>query len=169
MAYFRRSGGQIALLIFAVLSIGVSIYLTLVHYTTEVTLVCSSGGLVDCERVLTSRYSYVPYTELPVALPGILWSLVAGLLALGAWRIWPRRLLLRIVEVAWAGFGMLTVFYLIYVEIVLLHTICAWCTVVHVLVLLYLLVSLVLLQSSDDDNDEDDRVEEEEASALSSR
>ena len=160
MAYFRRSGGQIALFVVALLGTIISIYLTIVHYSTDVPLVCSESGLVNCERVLTSPYSYVPGTTLPVSIPGILWSAVAVLLALGAWLIWPHLRLVYIAELVWAGIGIATVLYLVYAEIVLLHTICAWCTVVHVLVLLYFLGSLIMLQSSDDEEEDDIEVEE---------
>jgi uncharacterized membrane protein len=166
MAYFRRSGSQIALFVVALLGVVISIYLTIVHYSTDVPLVCSDSGLVNCERVLTSPYSYVPGTTLPVALPGILWSVVAALLAVGAWLIWPRMRLVRVAEMIWASVGIVTVLYLVYVEIVFLRTICAWCTAVHVLVLLYFLGSLIILQSSGDD--EGDGIEVEEPSVLTS-
>ncbi len=169
MAYFRQFGGQIALLLLALLSVAISIYLTVVHYNTDVPLVCSSSGVINCERVLSSSYSNVPYTTLPVSLPGILWSVVAASLALGAWRIWPRTRLLHIAELVWGGIGLLSIFYLIYVEIVLLHTICAWCTAVHVLVLLYFLTSLVLLQSTGDDVEEDLEEEKEEITTVNSK
>lgn len=169
MAYFQRSGGRIALLVLALVSLAISIYLTIVHYSSDVPLVCSNSGLVDCERVLTSRYSYVPGTTLPVSLSGMLWSIVAALLALGTGQSGPRQRLLRIAALMWAGIGMVSVFYLIYVEIVLLRTICAWCTAVHALVLLYFIVALVLLQSGANDADEDmDEHVEEDAPAFTS-
>jgi uncharacterized membrane protein len=43
---------------------------------------------------------------------------------------------------------------MVYVEIVLLHTICAWCTVFHVVILIIFLMTLVQLQQS--------RIEEQE-------
>jgi uncharacterized membrane protein len=43
---------------------------------------------------------------------------------------------------------MLTVLYLVYVEIVLLHTFCAWCTALHVVILLMFLITIVQLQRS---------------------
>jgi uncharacterized membrane protein len=55
---------------------------------------------------------------------------------------------------------MLTVFYLVYVEIVLLHTICAWCTAVHVIVLLYLLTAVFLVSTSSDEQDANTEREE---------
>jgi uncharacterized membrane protein len=66
----------------------------------------------------------------------------------------------RIAELAWAGVGMLSVFYLVYVELVLLHAICIWCTAVHVVVLLYLLIAVFLVYTSI--NEEDTDVEQEQ-------
>jgi uncharacterized membrane protein len=42
---------------------------------------------------------------------------------------------------------MLVVLYLVYAEIVGLHTICAWCTALHILIFIMFLVALVQLQS----------------------
>jgi uncharacterized membrane protein len=42
---------------------------------------------------------------------------------------------------------LLAVLYLVYAEIVRLHTICAWCTAFHVIILLMFLITLVQLQS----------------------
>jgi uncharacterized membrane protein len=41
---------------------------------------------------------------------------------------------------------MVTVLYLIYIEIVRLHTICAWCTALHVVILCIFLITLARLQ-----------------------
>ncbi len=41
--------------------------------------------------------------------------------------------------------------YLVYVELVLLHTICAWCTGLHVVILIMFLTTLVLVQRSEDE------------------
>jgi uncharacterized membrane protein len=59
--------------------------------------------------------------------------------------LWQRRI--RVAQFAWALAGLLAVLYLVYVEIVRLHTICAWCTALHVLILLMFLITLVQLQS----------------------
>ncbi len=50
-------------------------------------------------------------------------------------------------QFAWALVGMLTALYLVYVEIVRLHAICAWCSGLHVLILLMFLVTLIRLTS----------------------
>ena len=70
---------------------------------------------------------------------------MAGL-AFASWRLWPERRNLRIAEFAWSLVGMLTVLYLVYAELVRLHRICAWCTALHVMILVIFLVTLVNLQ-----------------------
>ena len=161
MLYLRRFGGQIALLALAVIGIAISIYLTAVHYSNA-PLICSSSGVVNCERVITSIYSYVPLTTLPISVAGLLWFVVFGALALAGWLIQSRQRLFLLGEVVWAAVGMLTVFYLLYVEFVRLHAICVWCTSLHVIIFIMLLLSVILLQqrSSEDEEwaDEDEEV-----------
>jgi uncharacterized membrane protein len=166
MLHLRRSGGQIALFILSLLGIAIAIYLTIVHYNTHVELICSASGIVNCEHVLSSAYAYVPGTLIPTSVAGILWSIVAAVLAVAAWLIWPAKRIVCIAELIWAAIGMLTVFYLVYAELVVLHAICAWCTAVHVTVLLYLLIAVFLVQSSAEEEDADI---EREQSAVGAR
>jgi uncharacterized membrane protein len=142
---FRRSGSQLALLALALLGTGDAIYLTLVHYTDRVMLACPENAVFNCTRVTTSVYAYVPGTTLPISLPGLAWCLVVAALALTGLWLGAERLWLRIVQLAWTLLGLLTVLYLVYVEIVLLHTICLWCTVLHLLILLMFLLTLARL------------------------
>jgi uncharacterized membrane protein len=145
MDVIQRSGGQIALFILSIIGACIAIYLTTVHYE-NVPLVCSSSGIVDCARVLSSAYSVIPGTSVPITIPGLFWAIVSAVLAFANWRLWPQRQTLRVVAFAWSLVGLLTVFYLVYVELVRLHTICAWCTGMHVVILAIFLLSLVLLQ-----------------------
>lgn len=159
----RRSGGQIALLLLSILGIGVAIYLTAVHYE-NVPLVCSKIGFIDCARVLSSSYSVVPGTTIPITIPGLFWCAVGAALALAGWRSkWQRRPLL-LAEFVWTALGMLTVFYLLYVEIVRLHTICAWCTVLHAIILVMFLMTIWQLQAPELE-EEPEGTEEEQPTA----
>ncbi len=160
MAHFRQSSGQISLFVLSLVGLAIAIYLTIVHYNTTVTLICSSSGLVNCEHVLSSSYASIPGSSIPVSIGGILWSAIGAGLAALAWLVWPEKHIVRIAELTWAAIGMLTVFYLVYVEIVLLHTICAWCTAVHVIVLLYLLIAVFLVYTSVDEQDAEAEREE---------
>lgn len=160
MTHFRQSSGQITLFILSLIGTAIAIYLTIVHYNTHVVLVCSSSGLVNCEQVLASSYASILGSSIPVSVAGILWSVIGAVLAALAWLVWPEKRLVQIAELMWAAIGMLAVFYLIYVEIVLLHTICAWCTAVHVIVLLYLLIAAFLVSTSADGQEGDTKCEE---------
>lgn len=145
MNLLRRSGAQLALLALAILGMADAIYLTLAHYNDQVVLACPDKGFINCTRVITSRYSYVPGTSLPISLPGLGWCLVIAILALLGLFLSTEQRWLRITQFIWTLLGMLTVLYLVYVEIVLIDNICAWCTVLHVLILLMFLIALVRL------------------------
>jgi uncharacterized membrane protein len=165
MTFLQRSGGQIAWLILSLLGIGIAIYLTAVHYQGA-PLVCSTSGLVDCENVLSSPYSSIPGTALPITIPGLFWFIVSGALALVAWRLRPDERRLLLLELIWAALGLLTVFYLVYVEIVRLHKICAWCTGIHVIILAMLLIAVVQWQGQGPTSEDELEEDEEEASSL---
>src|SRR6266567_4204408 len=69
------------LLVLSLIGAGISIYLTSVHYE-NVPLLCSTSGLIDCSRVLSSTYSVVPGTTVPISVPGLLWCIVSASLAI---------------------------------------------------------------------------------------
>jgi uncharacterized membrane protein len=148
-ASIRWAPDLAALVAMALAGLTISGYLTTVHYA-HVPLLCSAGGIVNCAQVTTSAYSVVPGTPIPITIPGILWFLVSGGLASAAWRkqvrtgIAPTRL--GLAHLGWGAVGLITVLYLVYVEIVRLHAICEWCTAVHALTLLTFLVALYRVQ-----------------------
>lgn len=123
---------KVVVLAAAAAGIAVSIYLTIVH-ANSTALVCSTTGVVNCERVLSSAYGTILGTPVPTAAAGILWFAVSGGLALAGWRD---------AQLAWGALGLLTVLFLLYVEIDLVGAICAWCTVAHVLVVITLVAVL---------------------------
>jgi len=159
-AALRRERSALALLVFAVAGVGISAYLTTLHYA-DVAPVCTTGGIVDCTSVLQSSWSTVPGTSLPVAVPGLLWFAVSGTLALlslraaASGRAEPRGL--RGLHAFWAVAGMVAVLCLVWAELVELRRICEWCTAVHLLVLASLLVTLVRLQPAGEVEAELDR------------
>jgi uncharacterized membrane protein len=120
-------------------------YLTAVHYL-DVPLACPANALINCAQVTSSAYSVVPGTQIPITIPGMLWFIVSGGLAVVALvraaveRPEPERL--RLIHLLWGAAGLLFVLYLVYCEIVLLHRLCEWCTVVHLLTLATFLVAL---------------------------
>jgi uncharacterized membrane protein len=123
---------RIAIIVLSVIGIADSAYLTSIHYE-NVPLVCSASGVVDCSQVLHSSYSSI--AGIPVAVFGLVWFVVMALLALRpiGWA-----------ALAWAGIGVASVIYLVYVELFRIDKICLWCTVAHVLVIAILGLVLVL-------------------------
>jgi uncharacterized membrane protein len=155
----QRSIRQWLLLALAIVGLGTAIYLTIVHYE-QAPLLCSSQGLVNCERVTSSSYSVVPGTTLPITIPGLAWFIVSGVLAFGGLR--SSRRWIRQAQLAWAILGTLTVLYLVYVELAILHTICLWCTVVHVVIFGSLLMAITAYMLPRQQEQEIEEEEEEE-------
>ncbi|HCI78859.1 MAG TPA: hypothetical protein DHW02_04145 [Ktedonobacter sp.] len=160
---------QWALLLLSLVGTGIALYLTAVHYE-NIPLFCSASGLVNCERVTSSPYSVLFGTTIPITVPGLGWSIVSAVLAIVGLRTAssPSGIFSRVVlaQFVWSLLGLLTVIYLVYVEIVLLHTICAWCTGLHVTILAMFLLTLVLLLSGSTGPGE--QGEEEEDVSISS-
>ena len=148
MGYLQRSGGQILILLLSLLGAGIAIYLTSVHYE-RTPLICSTNGLIDCARVLSSSYSLIPGTTVPITIAGLGWCVVSGALAFIGWRLASSQHWLSITQLLWSFVGVVTALYLVYVEIVRLHTICAWCTALHVVILCMFLITLAQLQQSE--------------------
>lgn len=162
MNLLRRAGSQLALLILGLLGVADAIYLTIVHYDDQVTLACPSTGFVNCANVITSKYSYVPGTSLPITLPGMFWCLVVVVLALIGLKVGADTRWLKIGEFVWTLLGMLTVLYLIYAEIVLIRNICLWCTALHGLILVMFLIALARLPGRPVEFEENPETEDEE-------
>ncbi|HYA00316.1 MAG TPA: vitamin K epoxide reductase family protein [Candidatus Binatia bacterium] len=143
--------GAWALAVMALIGLGISAYLTAVHYAGG-SPICAGGGPINCGAVTSSKYSVIPGTGVPVTVPGMLWFIASGALAwIGLSR--ARRGLaepswLRPVQAGWGVVGLLSVLYFVYAELVLLHEICEWCTGVHILVFLSLLVAVIRLRPS---------------------
>lgn len=126
--------------------LGVSVYLTIVHYSA-IPLVCVTSGSVNCELVLSSGYAVIAGTAFPTSAAGIAWFAVSEGLAIGQLTGHASQLMLRL-QVAWSTIGLLTVLFLVFIEIVILGAICLWCTAAHVLVLVTFLLAITMWQSA---------------------
>lgn len=122
----------------SVTGLGVSIYLTAAHYSS-IPLACPATTQVNCMEVLSSAYAVIWVSTIPTSAAGIVWFAVSALLAGG--RLAGRDQLATM-QLAWSALGLLTVLFLVYLEIVQLGAICVWCTTAHVLVLVIFLISL---------------------------
>jgi uncharacterized membrane protein len=140
-----------------VIGLGLSTYLTWVHYTEPRALSCPDTGVVNCTKVTTSPESMI-FGLIPVALTGALYFLaITGLTLPAAWR--SRSPLLGRVRVAGAVAGIGMVCYLVYVEAVVVHAICLYCTAVHVVTFaLFVAVLAATLFPPLTDTDADDEL-----------
>jgi len=121
---------QITTWLVAMAGLGVSIYLTIAHFTESTLAGCSESGLVNCTKVTTSPQSYV--FGIPVAVLGLAFYLFA-VAAMSPWAWRSSRREVHIVRLASTVVGIGFVLYLIYAELFIIGSICLYCTSVHVL------------------------------------
>jgi uncharacterized membrane protein len=125
-------------LVLSLAGLGMSIYMTIAHYTSTNILVCSSKGYIDCAKVTTSPESMV-FNIFPVAVLGLaFYVFMTAINTPWAWRsgiaaIWWARLAGII-----TGIGF--VLYLIYAEVIQIGNLCLDCTTVHVITFLLFVV-----------------------------
>lgn len=122
-------------LVAAVAGAAVSIYLTVLHYVGVVPG-CPVTGPINCDAVLTSPYAVLAGTSVPTSAAGIIWFAISAVL-------WTRPV--GRVQLAWSALGLLTVLYLVFLEIVRIGAICLWCTAAHLLVVFIFVVALSLV------------------------
>jgi uncharacterized membrane protein len=119
---------QIATFVLALAGLGVSIYLTIAHFTESALAGCSESGLVNCTKVTTSPQSYV--FGIPVAVLGLAFFVFAVvIMSPWAWRASRREI--HLVRLASLVVGIGFVLYLIYAELFIIGSICLYCTSVH--------------------------------------
>ena len=104
-------------------------YLTYEHYTTKVFNGCPDHGFINCQLVTNSAESHL--FGIPIAVLGLASYLVFVVInSPWAWRApyyW-----LHLVRLAMVIGAMAFVLWLVYAELVLLNSICLYCTGVHV-------------------------------------
>jgi uncharacterized membrane protein len=134
VAWIRTNPLPLTTWVLSLLALGVSIYLTIAHYDTSVSLACSDKGVINCAKVTTSSQSMV-FGIFPVAVLGLaFYAFMAAINSPLGWR-WNRR------EVQWLRLGSVIVgmgfvLYLVYAELIQIRNICLWCTSVHALTFL---------------------------------
>ena len=140
----RQSGPalwlQLTTFVLALAGLGVSIYLTIAHFTESKLLGCSESGLVNCTKVTTSPQSYV--FGIPVAVLGLAFYLFAvAIMSPWAWQSARREIhLLRMASLV-VGIGF--VLYLIYAELFIIGSICLYCTSVHTITFLLFVLTVI--------------------------
>jgi len=135
LSWMREHPLPLTTWILSAIGLGVSVYLTITHYDTAITIACSDKGLVNCEAVTTSPQSMV-FGIFPVAVLGL--AFYCFMFAINSPWAWARN---RFPLVRWARLGSVIVgigfvLYLVYAELIQIQNICLWCTSVHVITFL---------------------------------
>ena len=137
---------QLTTLVLSLAGLGVSIYLTIAHYTSSSILTCPDKGFINCAKVTTSPESVV-FGVFPVAVLGLaFYVFMVAVNTPWGWA-WSARLPI----IWWARLGSIVVgigfvLYLLYAEIVEIGNICLWCTSIHVMT--FLLFVLLIFAAS---------------------
>jgi uncharacterized membrane protein len=114
-------------LVFALLGLSVSIYLTIEHFTSSKTLACPESATINCAKVTTSAWSHI--AGIPVAVLGLVYFVIMTGLTVAPVMRFPRMDRARVIA---AAVGAAMVIYLVWVELFRVNAICLWCTAVHV-------------------------------------
>jgi uncharacterized membrane protein len=120
--------------------LALSIYLTITHYTDQATLFCQQNSVVNCLKVTTSPESVI--FGIPVAVLGLVFFVPMVLLN-SPWG-WRSPLpLLRWLRLAGVALGLVFVVYLVSAELVLIGSICEYCTGVHIVTVALFIVVVI--------------------------
>ncbi|HJY71365.1 MAG TPA: vitamin K epoxide reductase family protein [Streptosporangiaceae bacterium] len=124
---------QLTTWVLSLAGLGVSIYLTIAHFTDKPLAGCAESGAINCTKVTTSPQSYV--FGIPVAVLGLAFFVAAvALMSPWAWRLARREVAL--IRLASLVVGVGFVIYLLYAELFIVGAICLYCTSVHVITFL---------------------------------
>jgi uncharacterized membrane protein len=130
---------QIATFVLALAGLGVSIYLTIAHFTESALAGCSESGLVNCTKVTTSPQSYV--FGIPVAVLGLAFFVFAVVI-MSPWAWLASRREIHLARIASLVVGIGFVLYLVYAELFTIGSICLYCTSVHVITFLLFVLTV---------------------------
>jgi uncharacterized membrane protein len=135
---------QITTLVLSLAGLGVSIYLTVQHYTAATSFLgCPATSTFNCQKVTTSSESII--FGIPVAVFGLaFYVFMVAVNTPWAWRS-------RLPAIYWARLGSIVlgivfVLYLIYTELFTIGAICVDCTSVHIIT--FLLFCLLIFNAS---------------------
>lgn len=121
----------------SIIGLGLSIYLTVAHFEGTQILACSTKGIVDCATVTTSPQSN--FLGVPVVFLGLGYFVaMCALNSPWAWR--ATAYWLHVTRLVLAAAAMVFVLWLVYAELMIINHICLFCTEVHIVSFLLLIV-----------------------------
>jgi uncharacterized membrane protein len=147
--------------ILALGGLGISTYLTIVHFVGTQILACAGNGAISCEIVTTSAQSR--FLGMPVSVLGLSYF-VAAVILYSPWAWWASWRALHLIRIAASVVGMAMVLWLISAELLIIHKICLWCSGVHVITFLLFVITITTapaVLNRDDDALDDDALDDE--------
>jgi uncharacterized membrane protein len=147
---------QLTTLILSLAGLGVSIYLTIAHYTSSTILACPSNSFINCGEVTTSSQSII-FGIFPVAVLGLaFYVFMVAITSPWAWRsdfapiprlrLGGSSITIRWIRLGVVITGMAFVLYLVYAELIEIGRICEYCTAVHIIT--FALFALIVFDAS---------------------
>lgn len=124
-------------LLLSIIGLAGSLYLTITHFetVTHVFLMCPDTG--SCNAILSSNQSH--FLGIPVPVLGLAYFIPMTVLCLPAlWRSTDRRIHLARLILSILGIGM--ILYLFIEELFILKALCVWCSIIHLVGFLLLLI-----------------------------
>lgn len=115
----------------SLLGLAIAIYLTIAHFTSSSILACPNTGTINCAKVTSSAQSY--FLNIPVAIWGLLFYFYLSVIN-SPWGF--KQPGLRIPRLGSICIGVAFVLWLIAAELLIISSICLWCTAVHVITIL---------------------------------
>jgi uncharacterized membrane protein len=120
--------------ILSLAGLGVSIYLTIEHFTSNTLAGCAENSTINCTKVTTSAQSEV-FGVVPVAVLGLAFFVFMAV-ANSPWAWQWKAPVLRWLRLGSVVIGIGFVLYLVYAELIEIKAICLYCTSVHILTFL---------------------------------
>ncbi len=135
---------QLTTFILSLAGLGLSVYLTITHYTDTAPAGCPANATFNCVKVTTSPESVV-FGIFPVAVLGLAFYLfMVAINSPWAWR--SDLAMIRWARLAGVLTGIAFVLYLVYVELLKVDAICEYCTGVHVIT--FVLFGLIMYSAA---------------------
>lgn len=115
----------------SLLGLAISVYLSIAHFTSSSILACPNSGTINCARVTTSAQSY--FLHVPVAIWGLVFYAYLSVIN-SPWGFSRRNF--RIPRLGSMFLGVAFVLWLISAELLIINSICLWCSAVHVITII---------------------------------
>lgn len=125
----------------SLVGLAISVYMTIQHFRGSSYAGCNATGFVDCTKVTTSAQSR--FLGIPVAVLGLAnYTVMSVLNSPWAWRV--RSYWVHVARFVLAIGSMCFVLWLVAAELLIIKSICLYCTGVHVVTFaLFIVLTLV--------------------------